>query len=331
MSALDRMEAVEEDIRAALDWCLAPTAEPAGERATCGYALLEPMNSYWYRFGYIAEGRSWHERARRLLAGHGVPDSPEVVDALHGEGVLAVQQLDLAAGSSALERALAMAHRLGDLDREARESNSLGVARREAGDLDGARVLIERSLSIARQIGDRHREATALSNVVHMQLDVGDYSAAVDAARTAIALDTSLADPWGVAINQGNLIVALLHSEGPESADAVLRDVAVDAVALGDTELSIDLLDAAAAVAAGLGSPELAATLLGTSETQRQVAGIPRPGPDQKHLDRFIEPARRSVPEHRWAEAYSKGAHLSIEEAVSLATSGTVTAAPSNP
>ena len=140
MSALDRMKAVEEDIRAALEWCLASTAAPAGERAECGYALLEPMNSYWYRFGYIAEGRGWHDRAMRLLASDDVPDSAQVVDALHGEGILAVQQLDLTAGSEALERALAMAHRLGDLDREARESNSLGIARREAGDVTrGAR------------------------------------------------------------------------------------------------------------------------------------------------------------------------------------------------
>ncbi|MGA8047388.1 MAG: adenylate/guanylate cyclase domain-containing protein [Dermatophilaceae bacterium] len=331
MSALDRMEAVEEDIRAALDWCLAPSAAPAGERATCGYALLEPMNSYWYRFGYIAEGRGWHERARRLLAGDGVPDSPEVVDALHGEGVLAVQQLDLAAGSTALERALAMAHRLGDLGREARESNSLGVARREAGDLEAARALIERSLSIARQIGDRHREATALSNVVHLQLDVGDYSGAVTAARTAIALVTALGDPWGVAINQGNLIVALLHSEGPESASAVLREVAADAVALGDTELSIDLLDAAAAVAAGLGSPELAATLLGTSEAQREVAGIPRPGPDQQHLDRFIEPVRTTLQDGLWTAAFTKGSSMTIEQAIAHATSAIGMPTPTNP
>ncbi|WP_193315245.1 tetratricopeptide repeat protein [Nostocoides sp. F2B08] len=331
MSALDRMEAVEEDIRAALDWCLAPTVAPAGERAICGYALLEPMNSYWYRFGYIAEGRGWHERARRLLAGDDVPDSPEVVDALHGQGVLAVQQLDLSSGSLALERALAMAHRLGDLEREARESNSLGIARREAGDLEEARALIERSLSIARRVGDRHREAMALTNVVHMQLDAGDYSGAVTAARTAIELVTALGDPWGVAINQGNLIVALLHSEGPESASAVLREVAADAVALGDTELSIDLLDAAAAVAAGMGSPEVAATLLGTSETQREVAGIPRPVPDQQHLDRFIEPARTTLQDGLWTAAFTKGSSMSIEQTIALATSAIGMPTPTNP
>ena len=320
MSALDRMKAVEEDVRAALEWCLSSTAASAGERAECGYALLEPMNAYWYRFGHIAEGRAWHDRAMRLLASHDVPDSAQVVDALHGEGILAVQQLDLTAASQALERALAMAHRLGDLDREARESNSLGIARREAGDVNEARVLIERSLSIARQIGDRHREATALTNVVHIHMDLGDYAAAVEAARTAIAADTALDDPWGVAINQCNLVEALLHSEGPERAHELLRDVAGDAIALGDIELSIDLIDTSAAIWAGMGHAEHAATLLGTAEKQRELAGIPRPDPDQHNLDRFIDPARRSVPEQAWTDALSRGALLSIEEAVSQAT-----------
>ncbi|WP_193315432.1 tetratricopeptide repeat protein [Nostocoides sp. F2B08] len=320
MSALDRMKVVEEDIRAALEWCLASTVEPAGERAACGYALLEPMNSYWYRFGRISEGRAWHERALRLLAAADVPDSTEVVDALHGVGVLAVQQLDLTSALPALERALAMAHRLGDLDREARESNSLGIARREAGDVEEARTLIERSLSISREIADPHREATALSNMVHVQMDIGDYSAAVEAARTAIAADTQLGDPWGVAVNQVNLVVALLHSEGPERAHHTLREVAVEVIALGDVELSIELLDAAAAIWAGLGDPQLAATLLGVAEKERQLAGIPRRAPDQRLLDRFIEPVHQASPAGAWRDARERGAALSIDEAVSQAT-----------
>lgn len=323
MSALDRMKAVEEDIRSALDWCLAPNTAPTSERAQCGFALLEPMDDYWYRFGYIAEGRGWHERALRLLAGDDVPDSVQVVDALHGEGVLALQAMDLTTGTHALERALAMANRLDDAQREARESNSLGIARREAGDIPGARDLIERSLAIARRIGDRHREATALSNVVHLHMDGGDYSAAVDAARRAIAVDQELHDPWGVAINQCNLVVALLNSQGPGPAHVQLCEVAADAVALDDIDLTIDLIETCAAIWAGLGNAERAATLLGAADRQRELAGIPRAAPDQTHLDRFIEPARRSVPDLVWHQAWEQGASLSIQEAVAEGSSPT--------
>ncbi len=323
MSALDRMTAVEEDIRAALDWCLSPAVTAGGERRECGYALLEPMDTYWYRFGYIAEGRGWHERALRILESGDSSDSVSIVDALHGEGVLAVQQNDLTTGTHALERALEMAQRLGDLDREARESNSLGIARREAGDVDSARALIERSISLARLVGDPRREATALSNIVHMHLDTGDYAAAVDAAELAIAADRALDDPWGVAINQCNLVTALLNAEGPRAAYERLTEVAVDAVGLGDIELSIDVIDSCAAVWAGLGDPERAATLLGAAENQRETSGIPRPGPDQLHLDRFIAPPRLALDAECWNRAYANGRTMSIDAAVAEGSADT--------
>jgi len=319
MSALDRMQAVEEDIRAALAWCLDPDVDPTGERAECGYALLQQMDGYWYRFGYIAEGRGWHDRALSLLANDAVPDSVQVVDALHGQGILALQQSDLVTGSQALERALAMAHRLGDLDREARESNSLGIARRDAGDTAGARSLIERSLSLARQIGNPQREVTALSNVVHLHMDVGDYPAAIDAARRAIAADEALDDPWGLAIDHSNLVEALLHSEGPERAYEELCEVAPKAVALGDIDLSIDVIETAAAIWAGLGHAPRAATLLGAAERQRRVVGIPRTAPDQQHLDRFIGPARARIDDQTWNESLQKGAAMGLEDAVAEA------------
>ena len=111
------------------------------------------------------------------------------------------------------------------------------------------------------------------------------------------------------------------HAEGPERAQDELRRVAADAVALGDVELSLDVVDTSAAIFAGLGKAEQAATLLGTAEKQRELAGIPRPDPDQQHLDRFIEPARRSVSDEAWAAAFEGGVRLTVEEAISLATS----------
>jgi len=321
MSALDRMDAVEEDIRAALDWCLVPSPAPA-ERRECGYVLLEPMNSYWYRFGYIAEGRGWQERALKIIDNDRSADGTHIVEALHGMGVLAVQQNDLATGVRVLERALEMARRLGDVDREARESNSLGIARREAGDIDGARALIERSIFLARQVNNPHREATALTNIGHIHMDAGDYPAAVEAGRKAVAAELALDDPWGVAISRCNLVFALLNAEGPEPAYEQIVAVAVDAVALGDIELCIDVVESFAAVWAARGDAERSASLLAASDSQRGIAGIPRAAPDQVHLDRFIGPAERSIAPQKWGDAYASGKSLNIDEAVAMGLAG---------
>jgi len=316
MSALDRMDEVEEDIRAALGWCLAKPQSGWDERHDCGFALLAPMNTYWYRFGYVAEGRGWHARALEVIEDSEGVDRPEIVDALHGHGILAVQQGDLKVASEALERALQMATRIGDAAREARELNSLGIARREAGDSEAARPLLEESLAIARRIGNRDREATALTNIVHLHVDAGDYAAAVVGAREAIKVDESRGDPWGIAINKQNLAFALLNAEGPEAAFAELVDHAADAVALGDVELSIDVIDSCAAVWAAFGDGKRAATLLGAADHQRELSGLPRSGPDQHHLDRFIQPIRRTVDVVQWDRAYAAGQGLTIDAAL---------------
>jgi hypothetical protein len=93
--------------------------------------------------------------------------------------------------------------------------------------------------------------------------------------------------------------------------------VAADAVALGDIELSIGILELFAIVLARLGQVETAASLLGASDKQRDLAGMPRSPPDQQHLDRSVVPARRVLAEQDWDSAYATGQTMSLDEAVS--------------
>jgi predicted ATPase/class 3 adenylate cyclase len=295
MRALDRMERVEADIRAALDWCLAPAPGGSPERRALGYAFLPPMNGYWYRFGYVAEARGWHERALTALDSEGAEDSTQLVDALHGMGVSLLLQNDVSAAERLLTRALQVAERIGDRDREARECNSLGVAKREGLDMAAARRLTERSASLALELGNPRRHATALANMVIRLLDVGDYPGAVEAARRAAAADEALGDPWGVAINQCNLALALLNTEGPERAYRHLSQVADNVVAQADAELTINLVEVFAAILAAASNPVGAACLLGAADNQRDVVGMPRSPVDQAQLGRLLGRVR-----HAW-------------------------------
>ena len=316
MSALDRMEGVEEDIRAALDWCLRYDADDRHERVECGLGLLAPMTAYWYRFGYVAEGRGWLERAVEVAGG---VKSRGVVDALHGVGIMMLQQNDVVSATGALERALEMASSLNDPDIESRECNSLGVAHREAGNLVEAERLIDRSLTLAREIGSTQREATALSNKVTVLLDAGDYAAGVSAADEAIGADTALNDPWGVAVDNTNKALALLRAEGPEQARDHLVTVALDVIALEDIELSIGIVELFACTMAELGSATLAAELVGTADVQRDKAGMPRSIPDAGHLNRSILPVKSRTPATEWASAYQRGTARAIADAVEVA------------
>lgn len=316
MAGLDRIGAVEEDIRAALHWCLQSPDEASTERRECGYALLGRMNSYWYRFGYAAEARGWYERALNLVDSTDKADSIAVVDALHGMGILCVQLNDVEVGGRTLERALDMARRLGDRDRESREANSLGIARREAGEVAGARALVEQSLELGRQIGSSRRVATALANLAIFLVDEGDYVAAVTRGREAVAADLALDDPWGVAIDHTNLVLALLHAEGPGVAYDHLDQVADGVLAIGDPELMIDFVESFAAVTAALGQGALCASLVAACDGAREQFGLPRTTPNQHHLDRFTGPANLSIGGSAWDQAYAAGDSWNLEQAV---------------
>ncbi|MBA2774441.1 MAG: AAA family ATPase [Nocardioidaceae bacterium] len=313
MSALDRMAAVEEDIRFALAWSLRPASEVGQERTECGLNLLAAMTAYWYRFGYLAEGRGWYERA---IAVAGTEDSASVIDVLHGMGIMMLQQSDVSPATQVFGKALKMARRLDDRDRESRESNSLGIAYRVAGNLPEARRLIERSLVLAREVGSAVREATALGNIVMLLVDFGEYETALTAADEAIAADSAREDPWGIAITQANVAMALLRAEGPQRAYEHLADIGPAAVALADAELSITIVELFAATLAELGDATRAAHLLGTADVRREVVGMPRQVRDAEELDLSIGRAKQELTTQEWEAAYADGRRLTIDEVV---------------
>ncbi len=253
MSALDRMDAIEEDVRSALDWCFTPGASGAAERLEVGLSLLEPMYAYWYRFGYIAEGREWHDRALEMLGTGEVADSQQIVDALHGQGVMALQQNDLRIGSQSLQRALEMAHRLGDEHRESprvqqpghRAAGGWRHRRRPRADrVEPARW---RGGSATRNGRRRHCRTGARA---HGRWATTRPPWPPPERPSPPTPRCTIRGAWPSASR--NLISALLNAEGPQRALRAPGRDRRSVVALGDVELSIDLVEAACG---GVGEP----------------------------------------------------------------------------
>jgi predicted ATPase/class 3 adenylate cyclase len=315
MRALDRMSALEDDLRAALDWALVPAPASSAEQRECGYRLLVALGTYWYRFGRVIEGRTWRDRAVPVLDAETATSEP-FVDALHNVAVMMVQRSEYGEGVRLLERALDSAQALHDLSRESRECNSLGIARRELGELAAARQLLGRSLELARALGDPGRETAALTNLSAVLVDSAEYAAAADLMREAIGIDRALGDPWGVAINEFNLATALLHVEGPEAAWRQLASTARGAVALEDVELSIEVLETASTVLVQLGDPVAGARLLGTADAQRERADLPRNPRDEDSIREALAPARAACGPDAWEASYQAGRGSSLLQAV---------------
>jgi predicted ATPase/class 3 adenylate cyclase len=317
LAALDRLEAEHANLRAALAWSLETTAADPGsadrERAATGLRLVLALAHFWYRHGYVTEGRRWLERAIELTAEDG---GAPLAQAAHWLGVLLQQQGEPQAALSFLERSLAIWRDLGDRDQQARELNSLGITHHFLGDLDTARALLEDSAAISREIGSASRHAAALTNLGQAESDAGNFDRATQVLQEALAVDRKQGDMLGVALDQQSLAGVSLRAGRAAEARDLISEMADYVASCGDPELLATTLELAAAATADLGEGLRAARLTGAAEAVRQKTGIPLKQPEL--LERFLAPARATIAPEEWDDELAGGRALNQEQAAML-------------
>jgi predicted ATPase len=315
---LDRLEAEDDNLRAALSWSLEARAAD-GERVAIGLRLAQALGAYWYRHSHIPEGRRWLERA--------IDQAPDDAGAplaqlTHWLGVLLDEQGEPEAALRLFERSLAIWRELGDRDKQARELSSLGVTHRWLGHLDTARSVLEESIAIAREIGSDLRLAGALTNLGQTEREAGHLDRAAQVLREALAIDRAQGDLWGVVLDQHSLAVVSLRAGRVEEADEAVSATFDYVASSGDTGIINAALELSACIAAELGDGPRAARLAGAAEALREKAGTPIPAPDAALLERFLAPVRATWERAAWDAGLAAGRALSQEQAITLMTSG---------
>ena len=318
--ALDQLEAEHGNLHAALTWSLeTPAAGPAPadrERAATGLRLVQALALFWYRHGYLLEGKRWLQRAIDLTAEEG---GAPLAQLAHWLGVLLQQQGEPQAALLLLERSLAIWRDLGERDQQARELNSLGITHHHLDDFDTARSLLEESAAISREVGSDMRLAAALTNLGQLEADAGNFDRATQVLQEALAIDRKQGDMLGVALDQQSLAGVSLRAGRAWEARDLLSSMAGYVASCGDPELLTTSLEMAAANAAQLGEALRAARLTGAADAIRQKTGIPIRQPEM--LEEFLAPARAtSVPE-AWDAALAAGRALTQQQAATLLAS----------
>jgi predicted ATPase len=317
LAALDRLEAEHDNLRAALTWSLqAPAADPAPgdrERAATGLRLVQALAHFWYRHGYLTEGRRWLQQAIDLTAADG---GAPLAQLAHWLGVLLQQQNEPQAALSLLERSLAIWRDLGDRDQQARELNSLGITYHHFDDLDTARSLLEESAAISREVGSDFRLAAALTNLGQLEADAGNLDRATQVLTEALAIDQKQGDILGVALDQQSLAGVHLRAGRAREARDQLVGMAGYVARSGDPELLATTLEMAAANAAQLGEAGQAARLIGAAEAIRQKTGIPIK--QRELLEQFLAPARTASAAEQWDAEEAAGRALTQQQAAAL-------------
>ncbi|MDQ3766160.1 MAG: tetratricopeptide repeat protein [Actinomycetota bacterium] len=310
-----KVEAEQDNMRAALKWWLQDRADEDGNGSTLGLRLASALGGYWYKHSGAVEGAAWLERALSISV-----DAPDKLraDALRLLGVLMDQQNQLDRAGELLREALSYFQKLGDRKGEASALNSLGVVTRSLRDFDSAEKLYRASVAIRRELDDPSLSAT-LSNLGILHLDRGQPEPARRLLEEVMKLDRNKSDDWGMACTLNNLGFVYLEQGDSALARRKLIEGTQSFVKLGDLDGVAEGLEATACVDAAEGQPVRAARIAGAADCLRRSLGIPLGPLEQEHLDRWLAKAQSALGEPLYRQHWGEGAAMTLDQATHYA------------
>lgn len=186
-----RLEAEQDNLRAALAWCQAEEDE-----AEAGLRLTGALWRFWELHGDLREGRA---SLMKALGRAGAAEPTQArAKALNGAGVLAHSLSDYRAARTLHEESLAIYRELGDKQGIAFVLNGLGHITQEQSDYAAACRFHEESLAIRRELRDKEGIALSLYHLGNTARDQGDYATAKARYEECLTIRRELGDKQGI-------------------------------------------------------------------------------------------------------------------------------------
>ncbi len=345
---LDRLEAEQENLRAALRWSL--EREEGEEAARIGVSLWP----FWILRGYMSEGREWLDRtlaelpdrtaprakvlwvtgiitgrlgdsirATHLLeesleAWRTVGDKKQIASALSTLGVAAQRQGDYEQATARFEEGLPLLREVGEKQWTAIVLSSLGLIALYQGNHERASALCEESLALFRDSGDIRGIASVLTNLGMMRLEQGDDAQAARLCEESLSLRREMGDKGGSAHTFLMLGRVALSGHQYQQADTYYKDSLAICQDVGEKEGIALALEGLAGISAALGQARSAARLLGTAETLRDATNVALSPIDRAFNERTLASVRARLGEHVIHAERDEGRALTLEQALAL-------------
>ena len=345
---LDILGVEHANLLAALRWTL--PVDPSTSLRLAG-ALWR----FWLLRSHFTAGRAWLEQT--LAAGS--PDDPARIRAAIGAGVLARSQGDYDRAEQLFDEATTQARRRGATEDVALAILNSGIVAEHRGRYEAAASLFEESLALYEAVGSQRGVGHALNCLGNVALDRGDAVEATSFFEKALAAFKRLEDHWSVALAFTNLgwvahlggdpvrartwyshSLAVHRSLGHErgiantlcniarvarmeddrrSAIAYLEEALLLFRRLGERRGVAECLGELAAVAAGADQPGRAARLYSAATALRDAIGAPLSAGDVEAQERVLGAVRAVLGETGFAEGWTDGRGMSLDDAVVLA------------
>ncbi|MFN8500096.1 MAG: tetratricopeptide repeat protein [Anaerolineae bacterium] len=348
-----RLQADQDNLRAALDWAVAQGDVETGQR------LASALTSFWELAGKVSEGWQWLER---MLA---LPQDTGLVElrarSLRLAGYLAWLQGDYAAARTPAEESAALWRAAGDQVELARALNTVGRVRLLQGESAAARSAFEESVALFRMTEAQRGWAFtgALQGLAFVAIDQEDFGTAQVLLEEAGAIVRPQQDVYFMAVLLSTLgdvarcrgdyeragalyheslallrehnitgeIAAVLHNLGyvalAQADRAQARALFAESLALqreqGNTPGIAECLAGYAALAGADGQVERAARLFGAVEAWRARENARMWPAERIEVGRHVAALQEHADANVLTQAWAEGRTMTLEQAVAYA------------
>lgn len=186
---LDWVEAEHDNLRAVLAWCI-ESPKYMGE----GPLMLTSLVWFWFRRGYLSEGREWSRRMLTLPAAQG--RTQERMLSLFTSAALAMWQGDLKMALSTIDETLDLARWLETPYNLAVTLLFKGTTLVNMGRDIEALPLLQESLELFDELGMQWYSATTRVHMGNAALGMGDFDRAVGYLESAKVSSEELHENW---------------------------------------------------------------------------------------------------------------------------------------
>jgi tetratricopeptide (TPR) repeat protein len=304
---LNRLQREYDNVRSALDWCLA-----VPQRGDTGFQLAAALTWFWIKRGYFAEGRQWLERALAATE----RSSRLRAKALNSLSCMAVFQADYNTTLARSDESIALGRKTGDLRTTAHSLFLQGVVAVQRGDLEQITRLALESQTAAIASEDLWVQAHPLELLGFVAVFEGHYDRAAQVFNDALELFRRSGDIWGISRMLTNLgQVSVLQGQNLRAKALAAEGIALSQE-LGDRREVALYLEIFAAADAGQGDIGRAARLWGASDRLLESVGSPLQPENALLRDRYFESAKASLGDNGFQAALSEGRAMSLREAI---------------
>ncbi|MBN9387635.1 MAG: tetratricopeptide repeat protein [Chloroflexi bacterium] len=190
-------ELEQDNLRAALDWCLA-----TGEWSM-GLRLTSALWRFWRFWGFISEGRRYLGRVLAAVPADYFPGNDKktlasYAETLYGAGVLSIRQSDHSEAAKFFQQGLDLAQRTGDNHYKAKVLCSLGENNRRQAHYTQALENYKTSLDLYRQFSDESGIGTTFYNISALWQLKGDPEQARQYAEASLEIWQRQANKLGL-------------------------------------------------------------------------------------------------------------------------------------